>query len=308
MIREDSRGYLVSTRTTADAVTSILIIRFQHLGDLVFVMALVQNLRLAYPRARITVVCGAAYAELLRQQPELDAVITIPGPSSVLISGIRGWATTLWSMVTGAFDLVIDLSDNRRSTLLTRLTGARVRVGYEPPDRYPARRGFLERGAYNRLAAVVDTKWDESDEQLDHYIGRYLAPLKTLGLPVVRAMPKLTTTEADWIAVQKILSEAGLGERRYAVIHPGAGTPNRRWPTRNFPPVIEHLARHGIDVVMDGGGADAALAAEIAALAPAARFTSVIGKLTLGQFAALLESLRTLYRPQYRSGHTSRPR
>lgn len=128
----------MNTRVTDDAIASILIIRFQHLGDLVLVMALVQNLRLACPRARITIVCGQAYAQLLRQQPELDAVITIPARSG-LISGIRGWATTLWSMITGAFDVVIDLSDNRRSTLLTRLTGARFRIGYYPPDRYPAR-------------------------------------------------------------------------------------------------------------------------------------------------------------------------
>jgi heptosyltransferase-3 len=279
----------MNIRMTPDAVTSILIIRFQHLGDLVFVMALAQNLRLAYPHARITVVCSPAYAELLRQQPELDAVITIPARSSGLISGIRGWATTLWSMITGAFDLVIDLSDNRRSTLLTRLTGARVRIGYEPPDRYPARRGFLERGVYNEFAAVVGTKWDESDEQLDHYIGRYLAPLKTLGLPVVRATPKLTITEADWIAVQTILNEAGVGGRPYTVIHPGASKPTKRWPTRHFPRVIEHLARHGIDVVMVGDGADAALAGEIAALSPSTKFASLVGKLTLGQLAAVLE-------------------
>lgn len=148
---------------------------------------------------------------------------------------------------------------------------------------------MLESGVYNRFAAVVPTRWDASDEQLDHYIGRYLAPLAALGLPVVSKMPKLATTETDWRIVQNLLARPGVGWRPYAVIHPGASKPTKRWPTRNFPYVIEHLADRGIDVVMVGDGADAALADEIAALSPSAKFLSLVGKLTLGQLAAVLE-------------------
>jgi hypothetical protein len=54
------------------------------------------------------------------------------------------------------------------------------------------------------------------------------APLKTLGLPVLSKTPKLATTKADWLIVRKSLSRAGIGDRPYAVIRPGASTLARR--------------------------------------------------------------------------------
>jgi heptosyltransferase-3 len=265
-------------------IRSILVIRFQRLGDLILVMTLVQNLRASLPQARLTLLCQDVYADFLRQQPGVDEVVAIPkgaGP----IGQLAGWFGALRALITNSFDLVIDLSDNRRSSQLTRLTNAPLRIGFWPPARSPARRSFLEKGAYNLFAPV----FSYDDEKHGHIVNQYLAPLKSLGLLVRHSRPTLTATKADRVAISDLLAEMRAGTGTYAVIHPGARTQNRRWPAKNYLSVIEHLCRRGISVAVIGDRNERSIANEIAAMSSGVKFTDLVGKLTLGQLAALLE-------------------
>ncbi len=265
-------------RIDAAHFKSILIIRFQRLGDLVLVLTLIQNLRTEFPNARLTLLCQDIYTEFFRQQIGVDEVVGIPKGAG-LKGQLAGWLAALRALMTASFDLAIDVSDNRRSSQLTRLTRAPIRVGFWPPTR--SRRSVWEKGCYNVYAPVVPLE----DEQHGHFVNRYLAPLQALGLPVRHSRPSITATAADRIA----LSQFGLGARPYAVIHPGARTPNRRWPAERYVPLIEHLSERGLAVVIIGDNSERPIADQIAGMSPSARFVDLVGKLTLGQLAALLE-------------------
>src|SRR5438874_471269 len=267
-----------------EKIRSILIIRFQRLGDLILVMTLVQNLHAAFPRARLILLCQDIYAEFLRHQPGVDDVVTIP-KNGRLKAKVSGWFAALRSLIGSSFDLVIDVSDNRRSSQLTRLTNAPLRVGFWPPARWPARRSILEKGAYNLFAP----NFPFDNEKHGHFVNLYLAPLKALGLSVRCSRPVLTSTETDRAAVRELLRDLHLESQPYAVIHPGARTPNRRWPAKNYPPLIEHLSKRRVSVILIGDEKERHLAGEIAAMGSAISFTDLVGKLTLGQLAALLE-------------------
>jgi heptosyltransferase III len=172
-------------------ISSILVIRFERLGDLILTMALVQNLRIAHPDARLTLLCHVIYGDFLRQQPGVDRVITIPMRAG-LVSQVGGWFDALREAITASFDLVVDVSDNKRSGLLTRLTHAPLRVGFWPPARGLQRRGFLEKRTYNRFAQAIPLE----NEQHGHFVNRYLAPLEALGLPIAQTMPKLVSIKS----------------------------------------------------------------------------------------------------------------
>jgi lipopolysaccharide heptosyltransferase III len=266
-----------------EKIRSILIIRFQRLGDLILVMTLIQNLRAAFPGARTTLLCQEYYSDFLLHQPGVDEVIGVP-KNAGLGAQVSGWFTAIRLLVTASFDLVIDLSDNRRSSQLTRLTNAPLRVGFWPPARSPARRTMAEKGAYNLFAPILPYH----DEKHGHFVNQYLAPLKALGLSVRCRRPVLASTGADRVAIRKILQDANVEDRPCAVIHPGARTANRRWPAKNYPPIIEHLVRKDISIAVIGDKSERPLAAEIAAISPVP-FVDLVGGLTLGQLAALLE-------------------
>jgi ADP-heptose:LPS heptosyltransferase len=267
-----------------EKIKSILVIRFERLGDLILVMTLLQNLRLAFPGARLTLLCQDIYADFLSRQPGVDAVVAIPRKRASARAQLRGWFGAVKALLTNSYDLVIDVSDNNRSAQLVRLTRARLRMGFWPPTRWPPRRSWFEAGVYNCYAPILPYE----TEAHGHFVNLYLAPLAALGLPILQPTPTLRSTAADQTALRELLSELKLDDRRYAVIHPGARTPNRRWPAENYPPVIEHLANRGVQVAMIGEAGESAIAAEIAALSSVS-FNNLVGRLTLGQLAALLE-------------------
>src|SRR5262249_51610180 len=166
----------------AEKIKSILIIRFQRLGDLILVMTLVQSLRAAFPRARLTLMCQEDYSEFLRRQPGGDGVIAVPKKAR-FAAQVSGWFAALGSLLANSFDCVFALPHARRSSQLTRLTNAPLRVGFWPPARSPARRTIMEKGAYNAFAPILPY----DDEQHGHFVNQYLAPLKALGLSASRS-------------------------------------------------------------------------------------------------------------------------
>jgi heptosyltransferase-3 len=260
------------------AVRSILLIRFQRLGDLVMVLGLAQNLRRAFPAAHLTLMCGEVYAPFFRQQSGIDDTIGVPA-KGFSTAKISGWFRTFKAIMSRSFDLVIDVSDNRRSSLLTRLTRAPRRMGFWPPARGSGRRTLLENGAYNCPVPTPDFT-----DAADHFISQYFAPLQALDVPIHTTRPTLTATPADQARVEHLLDAAKHGS--YAVIHPGARVPNRRWPARNFVAVIEHLSKRGLAAVIVGDTSERALADEITR---ACTVVDLVGRLSLGELTAVIE-------------------
>jgi heptosyltransferase III len=272
---------MVDIEKPAAAITgvrSILVIRFQRLGDLVMVLGLAQNLRRAFPTAHLTLMCGEVYAPFFRQQAGIDDTIGVPA-KGFSIEKISGWIRTFKTIMSRSFDLVIDVSDNRRSSLLTRLTRAPRRMGFWPPARGLGRRTLLENGAYNY--PVPTPVFARAP---DHFISQYLAPLQALGVPIHMTRPILTATPADRARVERLHDAAKHGAN--AVIHPGARMPNRRWPTSNFVAAIEHLSKRGLAAVIVGDISERAIADEITRASTA---VDLVGRLSLGELTAVIE-------------------
>ena len=78
------------------------------------------------------------------------------------------------------------------------------------------------------------------------------------------------------------------GEGRYAVVHPGAAAPARRWPARRWARLAREIERTGVPVVLTGGPDERALVRGVASAAglPPERCTA--GDLSLPELSALV--------------------
>lgn len=114
-------------------VRSVLVIRHRAGGDLLLTTPALHALRAGLPGARITVIAARGMGALLEGNPDVDRVIEFDRRS------LRSQAALYATLARGGYDLVLDLVSNPRTALMTRLTRAPIRVGYDIPGR---------RGAY----------------------------------------------------------------------------------------------------------------------------------------------------------------
>jgi len=120
------RGPLADART-------ILVIRHRAGGDLLLTTPALRALRAGVPNARIDVLAASGMAEILSGNPDVDRVLPFHRRS------LRSEVLLYARMARGGYDAVLDLVSNPRTAFLTRLSRARVRIGYDIPGR---------RGAY----------------------------------------------------------------------------------------------------------------------------------------------------------------
>jgi ADP-heptose:LPS heptosyltransferase len=106
----------------------ILVIRRNRLGDMIYTVPLLHALRRHNPGAHIAVACDPPGAPIAAACPAVNEVITLA----------PGWSSWLAAYKNAAalqhFDIVISVKGgfDRRLALLTRLTNAPTRIGFEP--------------------------------------------------------------------------------------------------------------------------------------------------------------------------------
>src|SRR5438552_15550803 len=117
------------TTQLSDSCRRILLVRLREIGDVVFTTPAIRALRERFPSAHLTYVVEPAAAPVVQHNPHLDEVIVAPREG-----GIGGLAAdlALGRRLRGArFDLAIDFHGGPRASLLTWLSGAPPRIGYD---------------------------------------------------------------------------------------------------------------------------------------------------------------------------------
>jgi ADP-heptose:LPS heptosyltransferase len=141
----------------------------------------------------------------------------------------------------GRFDLTIDARMDLRSNLLTFLTRAPRRVGYDFGGG-----GFL-------LTDAV-----QADPDTHHRVHDWLALMRPLDEHATGSHhlteglePFLAVSDAEREVAEARLRAAGIDPSGPVIaVHGGAGDPRRRWPRSNFERVAERLAStHGASVI-----------------------------------------------------------
>jgi predicted lipopolysaccharide heptosyltransferase III len=207
----------------------ILLVRLRQIGDVVFTTPAVHALREQFPDAHLTYIVEPAAAPIVAHNPHLNDVIVAPRAR-----GIRGLLDDLAlarRLRAQHYDIAIDFHGGPRASMLTWLSGAPVRLGYEILGRGWMYTRRVARPTELRKRHSVENQWD------------LLAPLG-VAPPDRSANPvEMPADAAVTAAIDGRLHEAGVAPGdRLVVIHVSAGNPFRRWPASHFVELVAGLA------------------------------------------------------------------
>lgn len=218
----------------------VCLVKPSALGDVVHALPVLDALARRWPAARFSWLVSRGLAGLVQGHPKLDDVILFDRPRP---SGLPSFARFCRDLGRRGFDLTIDLQGLFRSGLMTRSTGAPVRVG-----RADAREG----ATFFYTHRVESTRTHAVDRLLD-IAAAFGADISD---PVFR--PVIAESDRDW-ARQAL---EGVPRPRLAV-NVGAQWETKRWPPRSFAAVAARAARElGAGIVAVGSSGDRPLVDE----------------------------------------------
>jgi len=206
-------------------VERILLVRPRFLGDICLTLPVLDALKAMAPQARIAYLVERESAPLLESDPRVDDLI-VARRSPGLFGNLR----IVRRVRKFRPDVVFDFFSNPRTALWSRLSGARVRVGY--PNKGWRSSLYTHHTRPRTLSAI----------------GFHLASLEALGwgdpsmpwssgsaVTAAAPEPKLHVSEDLRADARLALRELGVAPDAELVgFHPGARWPTRRWGAANY--------------------------------------------------------------------------
>ncbi|MEW6516871.1 MAG: glycosyltransferase family 9 protein [candidate division FCPU426 bacterium] len=244
---------------------SILVVRLDHLGDVLFSRPALAALRQAHPQARIAALVSAAGAQLLAGDPAVDECLVFDAPwfrRGAARPGSEGWLALVRCLRARAFDVSLDLRGDLRHHLLLWLAGVKVRIGYTAtgggfllhlPLRLPAGVHEVERNLMAAAAAGA-ADWPQA------YLPLALEP-----------------------AERRVADQIWRQPLRRVVVHPAAGDPAKCWPLDRFAQVCRALTDAGCDLAVVGTSSEQDQASRLPG-------RNLCGRTTVRELAALIST------------------
>ena len=263
---------------------NILLVRLRLIGDVVFTTPAIRALRRHHPDARITYIVEEDAAAVVRDNPHLDDVIVVCNPHAR--GRLRADLALIRRLRRERYDLAIDFHGGPRSSLITWLSGARRRIGYDVAGRSWMYTTRVPRPRVLRRRHSVVSQWDV---------------LLPLGIAPPDREVDATEMRADAAAgeaVARRLAGAGVeADAPMVVVHVSAGNPFRRWPSASFVELVCRLASADARrrIILTSGPSDTGAAAAVASRArarlPVHERAAIVecGEFDLPELRALIE-------------------
>ncbi len=256
----------------------VLLVQLDHLGDAIISTAMLPALRRRYPNARIEVLASPWNREVFEAAPEVDRVL-VCGANRFARGSLRrfAWMAAVlwwgWVLRRRKVDLGIDVRGDFPVAVILWLSRAKRRLGWGC-----AGGGFLltDRATYVPDRPEVDSR---------------MALLRELGIEPATEKPRFYPTEtARWSVAQRLAEHSPAGSDPCIVLHVGAGTTAKQWPTRHWRELLGRLVVElGVEVVLVGGRSDRIIARDVLGEKPWPGVTDWTGRLSVMELAALLQ-------------------
>ncbi|MPZ13512.1 MAG: lipopolysaccharide heptosyltransferase II [Chloroflexi bacterium] len=245
-----------------NAISKILVIRLDLLGDVVFSIPAIEALAGAFPIARVDALVLPYTAPILRR---VDAVGVLDELDINRFRRPRGWLHVgdlirlVRALRSRHYDLAVGLS-GIMGGVFAALSGARLRVGYAA-ETY--------RGCYN--VPIPGRRYETAQHEVDYCLDlvRALVPPVEVDVPTDPIQRTRETSFGSGRVPRIPVSPANarpLAIAPYAVLVPGASNgAAKRWPAPHWSVLGDRLKRvWGLDVVISGSATERPLAESVA--------------------------------------------
>lgn len=286
LLRLAGRRYRSPATLTNSPPRRILLIRPDHLGDLLFATPALHSVRERFPDAHIAALVGPWGVPVLSANPDLDELLTCPFPGFTRqpkgnpLAPYQLLRSEARRLANGRFDQAFILRfDHWWGAWLAAEAGIPRRIGYDIPSTRPFLTNAVPYSAgrhevVQNLGLVGDGAWDVGTG--DWGLGRM----------------RFEVTAENERAAAELLH--GLGDNgRLVAIHPGSGAAVKRWRTEGWVALTRALIeQHSARVVFTGSAGEAELIDPVLAALQmdtsfAASVRSLAGRTDLGTLAAV---------------------
>lgn len=262
-------------------VQRVLVIKLQHLGDVLLTSPVFSALKQQYPHLEIDALVYADTAVMLDGNPNINTVFTIDRAwkQNTRLKLNQEWLL-FRTLQNRGYQLVIGLTDRMRAAWLARL----LRPLYSVAQKLPHKRGKFWRNSFSHSYRQPNTP--------RHTVEIHLDALRRLGLypkPENKSLLMPISPEASQ-KIQRLLETEKLSGKSYIVIHPASRWMFKAWNIAGFASVLRTLQHHGLPVVLvSGPDADECHYVQSILEAEPISALDLSGKLTLQELAALIQ-------------------
>jgi len=211
-------------------IHKILVIKLRAIGDVLLSSVVLNNLRAAFPSARIDFLTETPSRGILEGHPALSSLVIFDPKNETgldLVLRVR----------RERYDCVIDLFGNPRSAIVTLLSGARIRAGY---------RFGWRKFCYNIVAEPRGSRIHNRDFNLD--------VLALLDVPAGDTSLTIPVGAKAEEFAEAFFREHSLAGKTVVAVNAGGGWYTKRWGIRNFAALADRLAgEHGAEILVCWG-------------------------------------------------------
>ena len=248
-------------------VARLLIVKTSSIGDVIHALPVVQAIKEAAPHLTLGWVVRRRCADVLRGSPFIDALHVMPDKPT--LGELRALQAKLKA---GHYDVALDMQGLFLSGLVTRLSGAPVRVGWDRNR---------EANALFLTHPVIPGK-----AQGRHEVDQLYGFAEALGVqaPHPEFTPQPFLAAEAMGRMQEWLSDL---PRPRIALNVGASRAYKRWPADNWASAARALTASGQSVVFVGDKNDAET---VALVTPGLTggFLDIAGRTTLRELASVL--------------------
>ena len=259
---------------------NILVVKLSAIGDVIHALPVSYAIKETYPDTHLTWVVEPPAKELLEGNPYIDDILVFEKKK---FKSVRGFLQNIGPFKARLrqrhYDAVLDLQGLFKSAAIAWLSQAPLRLGT-----------CNMRELSDRVSRPI-----VGPHAQGHIVERYLDVARALGCRVGKVMFPMEVSRRDQDLAGRILQQAGANPANpYVVLVVGGGWPNKRWPTKYFAQLADHLySQQRIPVLVGGGAVDEGRAAEIQAQAEIPPI-NIVSRTSLKQLAHILRQAQAV--------------
>lgn len=267
-------GYRIEP-SELEGIERICVLCWGLLGDVLLRVPVIEALARRFPNAKITLLVDPAAVAVIANHPVCHEVLPFSRNKRRITGYILDFVRKVIYLRNRKFDLSVNLYSGGSSPLVTRLVGARIRLGFD----------------HTRALRKANNLLVKTPSFCGHWtraLGRTLEPL---GIPAneIRCGGSFYCSDRAQQFAREFLAQTSA---RYIAINLGARVPEKRWPVEHYAKLATQIAdRYGLQPLVFTNPGMEELAGEFAEKYSGSKPYKQVPVVSLGRVAALLEQV-----------------